>query len=1211
MYRLQITLLGQFEIQIDSELIHKFDSDKVRGLLAYLATHANEHHSRTKLATLLWSDYSEQVALVNLRNTLARLRKTLDVALYPNGGKAEQRPMFLSATRQHVGLILEPEIDFVDVHLFDALMAEAIQPHGPEKHCASAAQKLTRALALYQGEFLSSFVIDEIEYQDWVRYQADKRHAMAVNGMAWLTQYHLREGDYLSADAWIQRHLALLPWSETAYRHKMVCLAAQGEYAAAQHVYAKLETVLQDELSVLPSPQSEALSRLIQQQATLPEMMALVVPEQINTYTVSVHSASQDMSAPTSGLPALNIPSQTLPEIGAVRASLSNNLPVVFDALIDRVAETDKLRRQILENHQRIVTLTGLGGVGKTQLAISFAWEMLPHFRDGIWFISLANVSGDPTPQLESVQILDAVAQALGLGFGVSSSQSLTEQTLKILASREMLLVLDNVEHLHTIAEFAMTVATLNPQIVLILTSRHRLPLAEGYTLHLTGLTVPPLGADLPTIKENGAVRLFCTRAERHTGRFVINETNAEDIAAICRGVDGLPLAVRLAADLVRFATCKEILAQLQATGDLAASQFEIHTLAYHDTSMKNVFDYSWRLLPPRLHAISSSCALFASRFSTEAAKAVAGATLGELMELCDRSLLERQDDGHFSMHPLLRQYALNQMEQVPFAEAEERYIHYLLAHLIRQGKNLTTDAVASVIDAIGAQLSDFTAAWIRGVQCADVDLLLAALTPLWRYFELSRRWEEGVHLFAQTVAKLKGKSSTRCHFLLMGSAYVAWGSLLFLLNQDEQALEVLNNAVNMAEELQDDFLLASALLWLAKWQHRESRIAEGYKGCQHALLAAQACNAQDLIAAVHLVESDLLNDIGEFNQAQQLVRRSLRIYEDRRDIARILEATVRLSNICSNMGEFGAAQEVLQSGLELSKRHNLRMNQERLYLMAGHYGIYNGTYFQSLAHFQSVQFSVTHFVDAVSSAESLCGQAFANLYLGRYDDARQNATQARKIAQDGLIRYWYAKSLSALAATEYFSGDFLQAYLYSQEMLDYCEAGELPSLRAEALCLASYILAAMGRLTSAETAVREFHRRVEPMVKSKLENHFVWGEIQSIHTQICLADGRIDKAQMHAELLWRYLQQRPYGNSAVSPYQLYWNAYQGFSIAGNPNAVEVAAQAQALLNHHILQLNRDGSAGGEEERASILHDYIECNRWRRQLSRVIAKELH
>lgn len=1210
MYRLQITLLGQFEIQIDSELIHKFDSDKVRGLLAYLATHANEHHSRTKLATLLWSDYSEQVALVNLRNTLARLRKTLDVALYPNGGKAEQRPMFLSATRQHVGLILDPEIDFVDVHLFDALMAEAIQPHGPEKHCASAAQKLTRAFALYQGEFLSSFVIDEIEYQDWVRYQADKRHAMAVNGMAWLTQYHLREGDYLSADAWIQRHLALLPWSETAYRHKMVCLAAQGEYAAAQHVYAKLETVLQDELSVLPSPQSEALGRLIQQQATLLEMMALVMPEQSNTYTVSAHSASQDMSAPTSGLPALNIPSQTLPEIGAVRASLSNNLPVVFDALIDRVAETDKLRRQILENHQRIVTLTGLGGVGKTQLAISFAWEMLPHFRDGIWFISLADVTGDPMPELERVQLLDAVAQALRLPPIDSSSQSLIEQTLGILSSREMLLVLDNVEHLHTIAEFAMSVVTHCPQIVLLLTSRHHLPLAEGYTLHLTGLTVPPLGADLTTIKENDAVRLFYARAERHTGYFVIDETNADDIVAICREIDGLPLAVKLAADLTRYATCRQILAQLRATGDLVASQFEIHAPAYNDTSMKNVFDYSWRLLSPRLQEICSSCALFVSHFNTEAAKAVAGATLAELIGLCDRSLLERQGDGRFSMHPLLRQYALHQMGQVQVAEAGERYTHYLLTLLINRGKDLTTDAVAMGMDVIGEQLSDFTAAWIRGVQCANVDLLLAALTPLWRYFELSRRWEEGVHLFAQTVAKLKKDSSNQRHFLLMGTACVAWGSLLFLLNQGERALEVLNTAVDAAEELQDDFLLASAHLWLARLHHRESRISEGYADCRRALSAAQACNAHDLIAAVHLVESDLLNDMGVFNEAQQLVRLSLRIYEDQRDIARVVEGTVRLSNIYSNMGEFGAAQKALQSGLELSKQHGLRMNQDRLYLMAGHYGIYNGTYFQALAHFQSVQFSAAHFVDAASSAESLFGQAVANLYLGRYIDARQKANHARQIAQDGLIRYWHAKSLSALAATEYFDGDFLQAYLYSQEMLDYCEANELPSLRAEALCLASYTLAAMGRLTSAETAVREFHRRVESMVKSKLENHFAWGEIQSIHTQICLDSGRIDKAQTHAELLWGYLQKRPYGNSAVSPYQLYWNAYQGFSVAGNPNAVEVVAQAQALLNHHILQLSRDGSVGGEEERAIILHDYIEHNRWRRQLSRVIAKEL-
>ena len=260
--RLQIQLLGTFNILLDGTPLTHFRSAKVRALLAYLAVESGRPHRREVLATLLWGEYPQRDAQRSLSQALTNLRSLLA----PLAVAGASSPPLLAITRQSVQLHLDPERVEVDVHAFDSLLA-AVDPRG-----SSALEELDvtgpleEAAALYQGPFLAGFSLpDSLEFEEWLMLHREQRHQAMMLALERLVRRHLVEGRPEVARHYAHRQLALEPWSESGHQGLMLALALEGQRGAALQQYEACQRVLAEELGVEPSAEMEALARQIRE----------------------------------------------------------------------------------------------------------------------------------------------------------------------------------------------------------------------------------------------------------------------------------------------------------------------------------------------------------------------------------------------------------------------------------------------------------------------------------------------------------------------------------------------------------------------------------------------------------------------------------------------------------------------------------------------------------------------------------------------------------------------------------------------------------------------------------------------------------------------------------------------------------------------------------------------------------------------------------
>jgi predicted ATPase len=256
-----------------------------------------------------------------------------------------------------------------------------------------------------------------------------------------------------------------------------------------------------------------------------------------------------------------------------------------------------------------------------------------------------------------------AQAIAARLSLTLSDLADHRAQLAAHLKDKEMLLVLDNMEHLLADAALLSDLLAAAPGLKLLVTSRQRLELPEEWVFDLHGFPLPDGASPLA---DNGGVALFVQAAQRVNHQFVLTEEDETAVTRICQLVGGMPLGLQLAATWVRVLSCAEIAQEIERDLDfLSTSQ---RHLPERQRSLRAVFDYSWQLLSDAEQAVCSRLALFRGGFSREAAQAVAGAVLPVLSSLVDRALVNRLGDGRYDMHELVRQYAAEHLQAQPEA---------------------------------------------------------------------------------------------------------------------------------------------------------------------------------------------------------------------------------------------------------------------------------------------------------------------------------------------------------------------------------------------------------------------------------------------------------------------------------------------------------------------------------------------------------------
>ena len=336
-----------------------------------------------------------------------------------------------------------------------------------------------------------------------------------------------------------------------------------------------------------------------------------------------------------------------------------HHLPYPPSPLLGRDTELAALERLFKDSQCRLLTLTGMGGIGKTRLAIEFASRQRDTFPDGVHYVPLASLNS-------AESIVPAMAEALEYSF--SGPGDLKEQLLKFMSARlkrSALLVLDNLEHL--IAQSSETIELISeilqrlPHLKIITTSRERLNLQGEWMYELHGLPVPPVEfAD--KLDDYSAAVLFVQRAQRIKIDFEISEAEKAELIQICHLVEGIPLALELAAAWVGMLTCEEIAREIESNKDFLSTS--MRDVPERHRSLRATFDHSWKLLSSHEQDVLSRLSIFRGGFDRNAAEKVAGATLPLLASLVSKSLVRRTEQARYDLHEVIRQYAASHLDE-------------------------------------------------------------------------------------------------------------------------------------------------------------------------------------------------------------------------------------------------------------------------------------------------------------------------------------------------------------------------------------------------------------------------------------------------------------------------------------------------------------------------------------------------------------------
>ncbi len=452
---------------------------------------------------------------------------------------------------------------------------------------------------------------------------------------------------------------------------------------------------------------------------------------------------------------ARSLPTSHLePDEQPSHAHRRSNLPAQLTPFFGRTAEIVELIQHLTNPTARLITIVGPGGMGKTRLALAVAQSMLDlhtqntsgnpassiqhrTYEDGVYVVALA-------PLLVPEHIAPAIAEAMNFRFQADKRLP-KQQLLDYLRHKQLLLVLDNFEHLQAGAELILELLQECPRLRMLVTSREQLQLNSETLLVLDSMALPS-AATLPDVLSYSAVQLFVETARRVRPKFTITPANAQAIMHICELVGGMPLGILLAAAWVEVLSPNEIVTELSQGFDFLEA--ELRDLPERQRSMRAVLAQSWQRLTEAERTVFMRLAVFRGGFTHMAAQHVAGASLRMLSSFVNKSLLQCEPNRRYTIHEFLRQFAEVELEAADQTEvALSLHCTYYTDLLHQREPDLKGRRQAAALDEIAADFENVRAAWQWAVAQRSYEAISRALESLYWYCEMRNRFQEGLEL--------------------------------------------------------------------------------------------------------------------------------------------------------------------------------------------------------------------------------------------------------------------------------------------------------------------------------------------------------------------------------------------------------------------------------------------------------------------------------
>lgn len=621
------------------------------------------------------------------------------------------------------------------------------------------------------------------------------------------------------------------------------------------------------------------------------------------------------------------------------------NLPSQLTPFIGREREMEKVQHRLLQPDIRLLTLTGPGGVGKTRLGLEVARQVRDQFADGVCFVALAPIS-DPA------LVPSAIAQALGVKQG--AGQSVTEALEQYLRERQLLLLLDNFERLLEAGPPIAQLLAACPRLKMLVTSRVVLRLQCEHVCEVPPLTLPAAGhqASPEQLGQYEGIRLFAERARASSSEFMITTENAPAVTELCRQLDGLPLAMELAAARVRLLPPDAMLARLG--NRLALLTDGARDLPDRQRTLRATLDWSYDLLSVAERSLFARLAVFVGGWSLEAAEAVCNAAdeaevLHHMSALVNKSLVKQQADiqheARFTMLETVREYALERLEESGELERlRRRHAAYFLKTAEEAEFALQGPLQATWLDRLETEHDNFRAAlsWSLTFQ-SDTEMgmrLTGALSHFWYvrgHHGESRMW-------LQSALERSSDAITARAKVLFGAGQLAWfqGELV-------RANTLLKESLTLYRDLENDAGAAYALLFLGRTAISQGDYGQGAVLVEESLtLFHQQGNMWGRAWALIVLGAGALSE-GSVDWAAATFEESLTLYKNLENMQGMALALIYLGRAAHMQGEVVRSNAILEESLALFKDLGDSRGVAEVLLELGRVARAQGNYVRSL----------------------------------------------------------------------------------------------------------------------------------------------------------------------------------------------------------------------------------------------------------------------